>query len=202
MTTKNKVRSVFVVAFILGAVYVFVPGNKVEQLSPQSDVENKTAGVIDNRKQMQANELYATSGQRQPVFVGAPSPIGKTNEIRPLFFGNQTANDLHQSPDMFTSNEGSQRSLDNPPGSPNALFNLSSNEWVQVEPKNQNFTRNWSGSGSPITHRIGLNDTLQSISTRYYGHPHEYLTIFEANHHLLDNPLSLPLGVVIEIPRR
>jgi nucleoid-associated protein YgaU len=43
-------------------------------------------------------------------------------------------------------------------------------------------------------------DTLQNLSTRYYGRPDFYLDIYLANKARLRNPGYLPAGVELQIP--
>ena len=50
------------------------------------------------------------------------------------------------------------------------------------------------------TYRIQPGDTLQSISTRFYGVPDHYLALYKANRRVLDQITSSPAGVEIEIP--
>ena len=49
-------------------------------------------------------------------------------------------------------------------------------------------------------YEIKTGDTLQSISTQFYGTPEHYLSIYRANRGVLDRITSSPVGVVIEIP--
>ena len=49
-------------------------------------------------------------------------------------------------------------------------------------------------------YEIKSGDTLQSISTRFYGTPDRYLDIYRANRDVLDRITSSPVGVMIEIP--
>jgi nucleoid-associated protein YgaU len=53
---------------------------------------------------------------------------------------------------------------------------------------------------SRILHTIRPGDTLQTISSEYYGTADLYLEIYLANRHLLANPARLPEGVEIRIP--
>ena len=49
-------------------------------------------------------------------------------------------------------------------------------------------------------HRIAKNDTLISISKKYYGTSHSYEKIFAANVSILKNKDKLPVGKMIRIP--
>lgn len=51
-----------------------------------------------------------------------------------------------------------------------------------------------------ITYQTRANDTLQSISIRYFGKPDYYLDIYVANRDQLANPASVPTGVTLQIP--
>ena len=68
-----------------------------------------------------------------------------------------------------------------------------------------NETPNW-GRQSNVSqqfdgrYQIQAGDTLQSISTRFYGSPDRYLDIYRANRSVLDRITSSPVGVMIEIP--
>lgn len=50
-------------------------------------------------------------------------------------------------------------------------------------------------------HTTQPGDTLQSISTQYYGKPDFYLDIYLANQKLLRNPADLPAGTQLRIPK-
>ena len=50
------------------------------------------------------------------------------------------------------------------------------------------------------SYEIQPGDTLQSISTRFFGSADHYLEIYKANREVLDRINSSPAGVVIEIP--
>ena len=49
-------------------------------------------------------------------------------------------------------------------------------------------------------HLVRAGDTLQSISSEYYGTAERYLEIYMANRHILSNPARLPEGVELRIP--
>ena len=67
--------------------------------------------------------------------------------------------------------------------------------------QNDRGPQNW-GRQSNVGNRyeIKTGDTLQSISTRFYGTPDRYLDIYRANRDVLDRITSSPVGVMIEIP--
>ena len=69
--------------------------------------------------------------------------------------------------------------------------------------QNDRGSQNW-GRQSNVDNRyeIKTGDTLQSISTRFYGTPDRYLEIYRANRDVLDRITSSPVGVMIEIPIR
>ncbi len=50
-------------------------------------------------------------------------------------------------------------------------------------------------------HTTRTGDTLQSLSTEYYGKPDFYLDIYLANQQLLKNPSMIPAGIQLRIPR-
>ena len=50
-------------------------------------------------------------------------------------------------------------------------------------------------------HTTQPGDTLQSLSTEYYGKPDYYLDIYLANQQLLKNPAAIPTGIQIRIPK-
>lgn len=49
-------------------------------------------------------------------------------------------------------------------------------------------------------HSVQSGETLQSISTLYYGRPDYYLDIYLANQDLMSNPSDMPVGRVIKVP--
>ena len=49
-------------------------------------------------------------------------------------------------------------------------------------------------------HSVQSGETLQSISTLYYGRPDYYLDIYLANQNLMSNPSDMPVGRVIKVP--
>ncbi len=61
---------------------------------------------------------------------------------------------------------------------------------TQVEIGTSRFAEHWTQPG----------DSLQSLSTRFYGRPDFYLDIYLANQNQLRNPASLPAGIVLKIP--
>ena len=50
-------------------------------------------------------------------------------------------------------------------------------------------------------HTTQVGDTLQSLSTEYYGKPDFYLDIYLANQQLLRNPTAIPPGIQLRIPK-
>ncbi len=50
------------------------------------------------------------------------------------------------------------------------------------------------------SHTVQSGETLQSISTLYYGRPDYYLDIYLANQDLMSNPSDMPVGRVIKVP--
>ncbi|KAB1436587.1 LysM peptidoglycan-binding domain-containing protein [Candidatus Galacturonibacter soehngenii] len=56
----------------------------------------------------------------------------------------------------------------------------------------------------PTTHKVGTNETLWSICKYYYGDALDYRTIWLANRDRLKlkSPEEIPVGVILEIPRR
>ena len=50
-------------------------------------------------------------------------------------------------------------------------------------------------------HTTRAGDTLQSLSTEYYGKPDFYLDIYLANQRTLQNPAVIPAGIQIRIPQ-
>src|SRR5688572_9428586 len=52
-----------------------------------------------------------------------------------------------------------------------------------------------------VSHVVGLKETLASLARRYYGNDTEkWKAIFAANQERLDDPHSLPVGTVLDIP--
>ena len=51
-------------------------------------------------------------------------------------------------------------------------------------------------------HTVLQNETLQSISKRYFGDPGRYLDLYRANQDVLDNPAELKPGTVLRIELR
>ena len=49
-------------------------------------------------------------------------------------------------------------------------------------------------------HMTQPGDSLQNLSTKFYGRPDFYLDIYLANQHRLRNPASVPAGVMLRIP--
>ncbi|MFD2111407.1 LysM peptidoglycan-binding domain-containing protein [Thiorhodococcus fuscus] len=49
-------------------------------------------------------------------------------------------------------------------------------------------------------YRVRSNDTLAQISSRFYGSGNQWHTLFEANHHLLEDPDHLAPGMSLVIP--
>jgi len=56
------------------------------------------------------------------------------------------------------------------------------------------------GNSSFSDYQTRAGDTLQTISTRFYGRPDFYLDIYLANRDQLRNPGSVPAGVTLRIP--
>lgn len=50
-------------------------------------------------------------------------------------------------------------------------------------------------------HTTQTGDTLQSLSTEYYGKPDFYLDIYLANQQILRNPAFIPAGIQLRIPK-
>lgn len=51
-----------------------------------------------------------------------------------------------------------------------------------------------------VDHMVQPGETLQSISTRYFGKPDYYLDIYLANRGKLRNPAVVPEGILVKIP--
>ena len=54
------------------------------------------------------------------------------------------------------------------------------------------------GEGGERRHVVGIGESLHSIATRYYGHPHLWRGIAEFNG--IDDPLRLSTGQVVALP--
>ncbi|MFK7769318.1 MAG: LysM peptidoglycan-binding domain-containing protein [Mariniblastus sp.] len=51
-----------------------------------------------------------------------------------------------------------------------------------------------------VDHTVQRGETLQSISTRYFGKPDFYLDVYLANRNQLRNPAIVPAGMVLKVP--
>jgi nucleoid-associated protein YgaU len=51
-----------------------------------------------------------------------------------------------------------------------------------------------------VDHVVQSGETLQSISTRYFGKPDYYLDIYLANRNKLRNPAVVPAGITVKVP--
>jgi nucleoid-associated protein YgaU len=51
-----------------------------------------------------------------------------------------------------------------------------------------------------VDHVVQSGETLQSISTRYFGKPDYYLDIYLANRNKLRNPAVVPVGITVRVP--
>lgn len=52
-----------------------------------------------------------------------------------------------------------------------------------------------------IDHVVQQGESLQSISTKYFGKPDFYLDIYLANRNVLRNPAVVPTGITVRIPK-
>ncbi|MEM9942424.1 MAG: hypothetical protein AAF939_12735 [Planctomycetota bacterium] len=55
--------------------------------------------------------------------------------------------------------------------------------------------------GQMIQHQVTGGETLQSISTKYFGRPNFYLDIYTSNRFQMRNPLDLREGMTLKFPR-
>lgn len=56
------------------------------------------------------------------------------------------------------------------------------------------------GTTAKRTHTVAADETLSSISEKYYGSPNEWQRIYQANRSILSNPNRLQRGMVLVIP--
>jgi nucleoid-associated protein YgaU len=64
----------------------------------------------------------------------------------------------------------------------------------------QNNTEANRASSSPRTYTVKPGDTLSSISKQFYGNANDYLKIFDANRHILNDPDRINPGQELHIP--
>ncbi len=56
------------------------------------------------------------------------------------------------------------------------------------------------GASRFAEHLTRPGDSLQDLSTKFYGRPDFYLDIYLANQQQLKSPASLPAGIMLKIP--
>ena len=86
----------------------------------------------------------------------------------------------------------------NPNGLPFRLTEQAKTELVQLRDRADSMIG--LESTNFVDHTIRNGETLQSISTRYFGSPDYYLDIYLANRNKLRNPADTPTGVSIRVP--
>ena len=50
-------------------------------------------------------------------------------------------------------------------------------------------------------HRVAMEDTLRTLSIKYYGNVSDWRKIYEANEELLGDSTDLIIGMLLEIPK-
>ncbi len=202
MSIQSRIRSVVTVGLLLAAFFVFVPNRGLQNQDESGNEETVSSGVKPNDF-ADVRDPSSQSGLRlnwHGDVMGTPSVSNADSEIRPYFFQNSQAESNSLQPiEIMQANSISPHQRPLLPFQVQRPTQVDDLDLIPVEPKLTE--RSPSGGQESISHRIGLSDTLQSISIRYFGHPHEYLRIYELNQQLLDDPVRLPFGVVIEIPR-
>lgn len=81
---------------------------------------------------------------------------------------------------------------------PFGLTNQSKNDLARLRSNADSKLR--SANTQFVDHVVEPGETLQSISTRYFGKPDMYLDIYLANRSKLRNPAVVPAGITVRIP--
>ena len=67
-------------------------------------------------------------------------------------------------------------------------------------PRTQTAGASIGGGQSTRTYRVKAGDTLSKISKQFYGNADQYMKIFEANRHQLNDPNQIEVGQELTIP--
>jgi len=189
MTVQNRVRSVVAVTMLVTAFFVFAPSGEEK---PDSESESQTTAAVDPRLEMHgASDDAPSSSQANKSLPPAESQFFE--DLQPA---NRRSRDLEMGGQLDGLNPIRDRSLTAQPTSTGRSY--AANALIPIDSPEHDEDR--SRFVDTVRHRIQPGETLQSISIKYFGHPHEYLTIYELNQAKLGRPIDLPPGLSIEIP--
>ncbi len=79
------------------------------------------------------------------------------------------------------------------------VADITVNETAQM-PRAQTAGASIGGGQSTRTYRVKPGDTLSKISKQFYGSADQYMKIFEANRHELNDPNQIEVGQELTIP--
>ncbi len=190
MTIQNRIRTLVCIFMLFGAFVVFAPSGGEKIAETNSDTEESSTDL----EQSDGESAPDLNWHREPE----DNVVANQDEIRPFFFdtpGNMNRG-ITGSEASVTRSRNVRKNQDILPfrnvGPVSASRNMVP---VEREPQEDDFDDiDW------VTHDVVSGDTLQNISTRYYGTPDRYLELYEFNRVLLDSPINLPLGTQIRIP--
>ena len=180
MSLQNRIRAVVAVILLLGAFVVFVPQGADEESQANAEKES-----VEAEKSPQIDWHDNSAGLSSAA----------DDEIRPLF-----ATDQSGGVSSVNSPEVSNQFRPLLPFRVLQPQKVDDEDLIPIEPRGYQDS-DFIDDRDSIRHVIQPGETLQSISTRYYGHPKEYLNIYQFNKSVLRSPLDLPAGVSIRIPR-
>ena len=205
MSLQNRIRAIVCVALLLAAFVIFVPSGDKDPQPP----ENTTQSVSENAPEIKWHGASETETAQRT-----------DDQIRPLFFGQKQSarNNAPQSNGLILQRPNTISS-----GDSHSLFAINHRESHDLDTLRNHSVNQQSAAplsdtelvpiqfpGSlemddldvdSVPHVISFGETLQSISTKYYGHPNDYLRIYEFNKSVLSDPIDLPSGIRIHIPR-
>ncbi len=191
--------------------------DRIKGSNPMAEIES---GLRELAPPSQAPEIKATnppalaadqpeSKQMAPVFNAVRS-YQEQPPTKPAFIANDvsTGTDsaspvVRQEADESNSKSSSMVKSQPPyisakPKIPFGLTEQAKTEFVKLRRRpNSQITL---GTSKFKTHKTLRGDTLQRISTRYYGKPDFYLDIYLANQDSLRNPVDVPAGILLKIP--
>lgn len=197
MSVQNRLRAVVSVGLLLAAFAIFAPYSM--DSTEQSDSEASSESALDGGLEL---DWHDDSSEKV---------ASNDNEIRPLFFDPNRNVETREgtvipTPQKLNNTVGTiGRSRTEQPGTLNSRSPMNS---MTVAYSNMIPIDVDSPANDPIDYRvesiphvIEFGESLQSISTKYYGQPNEYLHIYEFNQDVLEHPVNLPVGTEIRIPR-
>ena len=179
MTVKNRIRSIVAVVLLISAFLVFSPIGSPKQ--EHSGAETPPASADDTI------ELYGKPATTSIAETDRANVQSSPNDSQ--FFGNQSIdNQFFETPRRKIT--GARLGISQQDSSFSSLHSrsvsLRTDNLLPIE--SPVFLNDKFEDLDTIQHIIRPGETLQSISVKYFGHPNQYLDIYELNQEKLGRP--------------